>query len=346
MLDIGIIGAGSAADYHLDAYSQLDSINLNVIADINESAAEKLAESYDIEHITGSHQNLSDFDIDALSICTPTLTHQNIVEHVSELNIEAILLEKPMADSSEACKAIIESCDSNNVNLCLSHNRLFHPSLQNNDVHDKDINIIKATFTSSGPSASWKHRSNQEALLYEEGTHISYIFQDILPNVNSIKSFGRKNSNGVYDVIIVHLRSNNGTIGVIEMSWEESVEYKTEKLDIYYNEGYHSFDLSYSSQKKQFDIYANSVKKLPYELINRFSRIGPLRFLDTSTSNSKSIRSGHYQLINNFVKSISEEKSMPVEPIAGLKSILLLEHVLESLEESDGINYDSSDLSL
>ena len=80
MLNVGIIGAGTISQYHIQAFCKNANCNVVAIADINKALAEKRAKDNGIEKAYGDYREiLNDKSIDAVSIVTPTFTHKNII---------------------------------------------------------------------------------------------------------------------------------------------------------------------------------------------------------------------------------------------------------------------------
>jgi predicted dehydrogenase len=107
-LRIGIIGAGSIARAHLDAYAVHPEVRLVAISDVNLERARAVAEEYGAERAFGDpHELLADPEVDAVSICTWNNSH-------AEWAIAAIragkhvLVEKPLARTLEEALRIQE----------------------------------------------------------------------------------------------------------------------------------------------------------------------------------------------------------------------------------------------
>ena len=96
-LKIGIIGAGTISKRHLDGYRQNPHAEVCAICDVNEATAKARAEEFGIPMFCSDPmQILSDPDIDAVSIVTPTFTHKDLVIAALEHG-KHVLCEKPPA---------------------------------------------------------------------------------------------------------------------------------------------------------------------------------------------------------------------------------------------------------
>ncbi len=94
---IGIIGAGAISERHLNSYRQIPAVKVCSICDVNEATAKARAQAYGIEkYYTDAMDIITDPEIDAVSIVTPTFTHKNLVIAALEHG-KHVLCEKPPA---------------------------------------------------------------------------------------------------------------------------------------------------------------------------------------------------------------------------------------------------------
>jgi predicted dehydrogenase len=76
---IGVIGAGSISEVHLQAYVKNPDVVLYAICDLNEQRAKEKADKYGAAKVyTDFHEMLADSHIDGVSICTWNNTHAEI----------------------------------------------------------------------------------------------------------------------------------------------------------------------------------------------------------------------------------------------------------------------------
>lgn len=106
MLKVGIIGSGTIALTHLDAYKECHDVQVVAIADLNEALAAKTASKYQIAEVYKDyHELLQKEEIEAVNIATPLFTHAQIVKDAL-LAGKHVLCEKPpclTAAEAEEC---------------------------------------------------------------------------------------------------------------------------------------------------------------------------------------------------------------------------------------------------
>ena len=89
---------------------------------------EKYAKKYKISKTyTSTSELFKNEKLDCVSICTLVSTHLKIVEEAANSGVKGIFLEKPISDSINDAKKIIEICKRNKIKLQINHQRRFHP---------------------------------------------------------------------------------------------------------------------------------------------------------------------------------------------------------------------------
>jgi predicted dehydrogenase len=108
-LKIGVIGAGSISDMHLQSYVKNERVELYAVCDMNEDRAEEKAKQYGAATFYGDYSSLlADKEIDAVSICTWNNSHAEIA--IAALNAgKHVLVEKPLCTTVEEAKKIQET---------------------------------------------------------------------------------------------------------------------------------------------------------------------------------------------------------------------------------------------
>ncbi|WP_338788722.1 Gfo/Idh/MocA family oxidoreductase [Metabacillus sp. FJAT-53654] len=108
-LKIGVIGAGSISDMHLQSYEKNERVELYAVCDMNIKRAEEKATKYGAaKYYDDYHSLLADETIDAVSICTWNNSHAEITIAALKAG-KHVLVEKPLCTSVEEAKNIEET---------------------------------------------------------------------------------------------------------------------------------------------------------------------------------------------------------------------------------------------
>ncbi|MEM2112511.1 MAG: Gfo/Idh/MocA family oxidoreductase [Candidatus Bathyarchaeia archaeon] len=127
-LNIGIVGSGRMADRHAEAYQKIEGVNLiGFVGHVDIQKAKGLASKYHAEWFESVQKLLARKNLDAVDICTPTLTHTEICMECLEAG-KHVLVEKPLASSLKDCDLIISKAIKVGSTLMVGHVSRFFPS--------------------------------------------------------------------------------------------------------------------------------------------------------------------------------------------------------------------------
>ena len=127
-LNVAVIGCGSWGKNHARVYNNIKGANLLAVADLNKSVAEEIGKRYNIDWYTNSDEVLDRSDIEAVSLCTPTLTHADIALTAIKTG-KHVLVEKPMTNTLEEAKNLIKAADVQGVYLAVGFVERFNPAV-------------------------------------------------------------------------------------------------------------------------------------------------------------------------------------------------------------------------
>lgn len=127
-IGVGVVGAGTWGKNHIRNFSELDKANLIAIVDQDADRAKPLAKKFNIEFHKDTDELLKRDDIDAITICTPTVTHADIALQAIEAG-KHLLIEKPMTDTAQQAQRIVDAAKSANSILMVGFVERFNPSV-------------------------------------------------------------------------------------------------------------------------------------------------------------------------------------------------------------------------
>ena len=125
-LNVGVIGAGMIGKVHAEnLVFRVPEAKLQVIADVNENAAQVVAERCHIPKVVGDyHEILADPAIDAIVICSSTNTHARIICEAAQAG-KHIFCEKPIDFSLAKIDEALAWVGKTGVKLQIGFNRRF-----------------------------------------------------------------------------------------------------------------------------------------------------------------------------------------------------------------------------
>jgi len=130
-LRVGLIGCGRfSVPGHAVYYKIHPGWEFAAVCDVKEEAAEKVARGFGVPSVYTQYEKMMDeADLDAVSVCTPTFTHAEIVLAVAERGIH-VLCEKPFSTSPEEGEKMISACSDNGVVLQVGFNKRYDRGIE------------------------------------------------------------------------------------------------------------------------------------------------------------------------------------------------------------------------
>ena len=140
MLKCGVIGCGRVGcgfddtplrniiRTHAMSYVKNKRTKLISFCDIDQNKLKKYGKKFSIKNLyTENDKMMENEKLDCISICTLANTHLKIVKTAIKNNVKGIIIEKPISDTLNNAKKIIQLCERNNIILAVNHQRRFDP---------------------------------------------------------------------------------------------------------------------------------------------------------------------------------------------------------------------------
>ncbi len=130
----GFVGCGVGAAHHIPALKAVPHVDIVWFCDRDENQARKLMKLWGKNATINKNfeKLLNDSRPDVVHVCTPQVTHMDLTIKAFKAGCH-VLLEKPMAMSVDECKRILAARDKSECQLCMMHNHIFDPVIQ--DMH-------------------------------------------------------------------------------------------------------------------------------------------------------------------------------------------------------------------
>lgn len=219
MLKIGIVGTGYWGKHYVRIISNLPNVELSVVCDKLQENLDKVNERFsNITTTTDIEDMLSNYDIQAVIVVTPTGTHYDVVKLCLERELH-VLVEKPLTDDSVKSFELLELSKKVNRKLMVGHTYLFNScvdkikNLISTDKFGKVHSVIMQR-TNFGPvrkdvNVIWDLATHDISILF-------YLFGDL--DIVDIQVAG----NGIItetDTAFILLKTKNNMIINIVASW-------------------------------------------------------------------------------------------------------------------------------
>lgn len=211
MLKVGIFGVGHLGKFHLNNWKQISDVELIGFFDPNNDNAKAVEAEYGLKRYMDEAALIQASDI--IDVVTPTHLHFPVCEMAIKMG-KHVFVEKPMANTIEEGKAIMEMVKEAGVKLQVGHVERFNPAF----TALKDVTL--------NPSFIEVHRLAQ---FNPRGTEVSVILDLMIHDIDIILSIVKSGVKNIYasgvavltdtpDIANVRIEFNNGCVANLTSS--------------------------------------------------------------------------------------------------------------------------------
>jgi predicted dehydrogenase len=212
---IGVIGVGIMGSNHARVLAGLSGVTLVGVADPDPKQANYVAQMLGCASVSSVDELLS-LGVDAVTIAAPTNLHHDIALACIKRNVH-VLVEKPIASTSEEGRDLIVAARRANVTLMVGHVERFNPAVEAIKAAIRDEDILSIGITRVGP---FPPRMSDIGVVIDLAVHdIDLIrwFTD-----SEIVEVQAQVSNAVAqreDIALLQFRTASGVLAHINTNW-------------------------------------------------------------------------------------------------------------------------------
>jgi predicted dehydrogenase len=247
---VGLIGAGMIGQMRARAIAKLPAdLRLVAVADPRRELAQKLAGGVAGVRVYDDGLALAaDVDVDAVIISTPPAMHEKLGLACLRAG-KAVLCEKPLADSVEACERLVKAADEAGVCLATGFTLRQTPAAQlARQLVDAgaigDIDHVRGFHGHRGGSDFGPPWITDRAMtgggtLMDNGIHLIDLARWFLGEIEEVTGMASNHSwhkDGCEDNGFVLMRNRRGQIASVQSSWTEWRGYRW-RMELYGTEG-------------------------------------------------------------------------------------------------------------
>lgn len=237
---LGVIGVGSLGQWHARIYSELADAELAGVYDADGRRAKEIAARYHTR-VFHTMEELLDA-VDALSIVVPTDKHRAVAGLAIERG-RHVLVEKPIAASTQEAEELVALAKERNVILQVGHVERFNPVLDGiNPAKHKPLYVEALRMaTYPPPRFGLLPRGTEVSVILDLMIHdLEVILHLVGSRVVDIRAVGVPILSKSEDIANVRLRFENGCIANVTASRISSE--KQRKIRMFLPDAYVSLD--------------------------------------------------------------------------------------------------------
>lgn len=129
-LPVAVVGTGRMGRHHVRILAEIPEADLLAVVDPDADRAGALADQYNCDDLRCVAELLAKYPhVKAVTIAAPTVHHAAVAEPLLSAGV-ACLIEKPLAESSDVARRIVELGESNNTVVQVGHTERFNPAVR------------------------------------------------------------------------------------------------------------------------------------------------------------------------------------------------------------------------
>ncbi len=334
MVNIGISGCGNIAQKHALALENITNCRLVAVCDNDLQRTVPFVKKYGVRSYENYIDFLCDSETQAVIICTPSGLHAAMGEKAAQAS-KHILLEKPFVLDIQQGRNLVELCKSKEVTLGIVHPNRAKTVVQalheavNGGWFEKITHASAVIRWNRAPeyfnSAAWRGtRALDGGILFNQAIHNIDLLNWLVGPVDEVFAYGATRLHNIEyeDVCVCTLKLKNGALATLEAAVTLYPENLEESLAIFGTKGTAVLGGKTLSKIKEwkFSCISEVVAKSQIERLNNSSDI-----------------TGHKEIIEDFVKAVTENQEPLVSGKEALKALYLIKAIYQSISTNQPV---------
>lgn len=210
-LRVGVAGAGAMGRNHARVFSLLEGVELVAIYDQDKKRAEAVAAEFG----GVAMDSLDDFSqaVNAATVAVPTIAHRAVGCELMEKEVD-VLMEKPIADTLDDAKALIEASQKYGRVLQVGHIERFNPVMRELEDRLSEPRFIEAHRLSPFPNRSIDIGVVLDLMIHD----LEIILHLVRSPIESVDAVGVSVMTSREDIANARIRFENGCVANVTAS--------------------------------------------------------------------------------------------------------------------------------
>jgi predicted dehydrogenase len=244
---VAVVGVGALGQWHTKVYSEMPGVSLVGVYDVDPARAREIAERYQTRVFTALDELAG--AVDAVSVVVPTNRHHDVFRTLARMGLH-MLMEKPIAASTDEAEAMVDEANSRGLILQVGHVERFNPVmkfLEQNLGVPRFIEVIRlAPFPP--PREGAPPRGTEVSVVLDLMIHdLEIILHIVGAPVREIHAVGVPVLTPTEDIANVRLAFENGCVANVTAS--RISQERMRKIRVFQSDTYVSLD--YMNQSGQ-----------------------------------------------------------------------------------------------
>lgn len=317
MLNVGVFGVGHLGKYHLNNWKEIKGVKLVGFFDPNNEMAKQVADEYGLKRFLDEDKLFDACDI--IDVVVPTDRHFEVCMRALRKG-KHVFVEKPLANTMEEAKALVDMVREANVKMQVGHVERFNPAylaIKNTPINPMFIEVHRL--------AQFNPRGTEVSVILDLMIHdIDIVLSMVKSGVKNIQASGVAVMTETPDIANVRIEFNNGCVANLTSS-RISMK-KMRKMRLFQKDAYIGIDFL----EKKTEII--KLKQPDDTNVFAFDLDTPSGKKTIAVANPEVQQASAIKLeLESFVDAIVNNKPTVVSEIDGLLAMEVAHQILEKI---------------
>ncbi|MFC4231415.1 Gfo/Idh/MocA family protein [Parasediminibacterium paludis] len=317
MLNVGVFGVGHLGKYHLNNWKEIKGVKLVGFFDPNNEMAKQVAEEYGLKRFLDEDKLFDACDI--VDVVVPTDRHFEVCMRALRKG-KHVFVEKPLANTMEEAKTLVDVVREANVKMQVGHVERFNPAylaIKNTPINPMFIEVHRL--------AQFNPRGTEVSVILDLMIHdIDIVLSMVKSGVKNIQASGVAVMTETPDIANVRIEFNNGCVANLTSS-RISMK-KMRKMRLFQKDAYIGIDFL----EKKTEII--KLKQPNDANVFSFDLDTPSGKKTIAVANPEVQQESAIKLeLESFVDAIVNNKPTTVSEIDGLLAMEVAHQILEKI---------------
>lgn len=321
MLKVGVFGVGHLGKFHLNNWKEIQNIELVGFYDPNDATAKEVAHKYGLKRFNDIDQLID--QCEAVDIIAPTNHHFELMKKALRKS-RHIFVEKPLVNTIEEAKEIVELTREASVKVQVGHVERFNPAyIAATKYH------LQPMFIEVHRLAQFNPRGTEVSVILDLMIHdIDIVLSLVKSSVKNISASGVAVITDTPDIANVRIEFNNGCVANLTSS-RISMK-KMRKMRLFQKDAYIGIDFL---AKKTEIIKLKEEKDTNTFAFDISAPDGSKKSIAVATPEIKDNNAILMEL-QSFVQAIRENKPTLINEMDGLMAMEVAHQILEKMGQN------------
>ncbi|MFY7899932.1 MAG: Gfo/Idh/MocA family protein [Chitinophagaceae bacterium] len=321
MLNVGIFGVGHLGKYHLNNWKEIEGVKIVGFFDPNNELAKEVAAQYNIKRYLDEDKLFDACDI--IDVVVPTDRHYEVCMRALRKG-KHVFVEKPLANTMEEAKDLVNMAREANVKMQVGHVERFNPAflaIKNVPINPMFIEVHRL--------AQFNPRGTEVSVILDLMIHdIDIVLSIVKSGVKNIHASGVAVMTDTPDIANVRIEFNNGCVANLTSS-RISMK-KMRKMRLFQKDAYIGIDFL----DKKTEII--KLKQASDTNVFSFDLETPTGTKTISVANPEVMQVNAIKLeLESFVQSILNNTTTVVSEIDGLLAMEVAHQIIEKINSAN-----------